>query len=98
MDSLLDLANDIERLSRERSRGPWKADVKANIGENWMIAFLGQDADCRADHIVTTDHVHASEATSRPEIDAQIIPLLVNNARAIVDALRFQAAARGEAA
>ena len=66
--------------------------MKANLGDNWMIAFLGMDPDCVGDHIVTTDGMHASEATSRPEIDAQLIPLLVNNARRIVDALRFQAA------
>ena len=93
-----DLANEIERLAREASRGPWMADVKTNLGTNWLIAFLGQDIDSTADHIVTTDHVHASEATSQPEIDAQLIPLLVNNARAIIDALRFHAAAKEETA
>lgn len=97
MDSLLDLANEIERLAPKASRGPWMADVKTNIGQNWLIAFLGWDIDNASEHIVTTDRVHASEASSRPEIDAQLIPLMFNNARTIVDALRL-AAAKNEAA
>ncbi len=93
----LDLANQIEALAPKASRGPWMADVKTNLGRNWLVCFLGQDMDNTADHIVTTQNVHASEATSRPEIDAQLIPLLVNNARTIVDALRLAAATAGPA-
>lgn len=49
------------------SSGPWKQDRDENMGENWLIASLGNGV------IVTTDHVHASEVGGSVSDDAAFI-------------------------
>lgn len=70
-----------ERIERERalceaaSTPPWKADIIANAGENWMLGAiidLGRDR-YENEWIVTTDHVHASELDSDAKADAAFI-------------------------
>ncbi len=65
----------LDKLEREMSTGPFKSDTMANVGENWLIATFGTDHK-NIDHILTTDHVHASEVRSNPEADAAFFALV----------------------
>lgn len=68
----------IDKLETEMSSGPFKADTMEYVGENWLIATFGDDRE-GVGHILTTDRVHASEATSNPEADAAFFALVRNH-------------------
>lgn len=59
-------------LERQMSAGPWKVAQGPYDGSDWMIASLGADHN-GIEWYITTDRVHASEATSEPEADARAI-------------------------
>jgi hypothetical protein len=65
-----------ELPSKDLSSGPWKVERVERgqhfSGENWMIASLGVDHN-DVSWYITTDRVHASQATSEPENDAHAI-------------------------
>lgn len=62
-------------------RDVFKVDTIANIGDNWMVADFGADADGKH-YILTTDHLHASEAgefTEGAKADAELVCKLLND-------------------
>ena len=61
---------EIEERADAANPGPWKVDVAHNAGDNWLIADFGHSDQERADIILTTDGVHASEFCGSPEDDA----------------------------
>lgn len=54
----LQLLDEAQRL--EPCTAPWRIDVIDNVGENWLLADLGEDMDCNH-YILTTDEIHGSE-------------------------------------
>lgn len=79
---LIAIIDAIDALEPKVSTGPWKADAVVNVGDNWLIAHCGYGRDDK-NHLVTTDHVHASGMDGDPESDAAFIALVRNNWRAI---------------
>lgn len=62
-------------VSKGISPGPWVADTKESMGENWLVGCV---MDCGLTHkdesyIVTTYHVRASEMDGDAESDALFI-------------------------
>ena len=88
------LVSEIETLLPLISTGPWKADIKENVGKNWLLASMGADRD-GAQWILTTDHVHASELDGDAEADAKFCAAARNVMPLLIEALRKGSASSG---
>ena len=62
---------EVEARAERATKGPWKYDAMANVGENWLLGVIntGVDVDGKAQHIVTTDRLRASDCTSGGPIE-----------------------------
>lgn len=81
-----------EARCKAATPGPWKYDAVENVGENWLIGVIntGVDYDWKAQHIVTTDNLHASRCTSGGAIeDAQFIAAARTDLPRALKALRM---------
>ena len=81
------LIAEAEILLPEISTYPWKADIRENCGENWLLASFGQSRK-DAEWILTTDHVLCSELDGDAEADAKfcalsrnLVPLLIEEVK-----------------
>ena len=79
---LIAIIDALDALEPKVSTGPWMADATVNVGENWLVAHCGYGRDGK-DHLVTTDHVHASEMDGDAKTDAEFIALVRNHWSAI---------------
>ncbi len=79
---IIAIIDALDSLEPKLSTGPWKADSKVNVGDNWLVAHCGYSRDDK-DHLVTTDNVRSSEMDGDPKSDAQFIALVRNNLQAI---------------
>ena len=61
-----------QALCDAASTGPWKAHGESEVGKNWLIASVGEDAD-GCDHFVSTDKVCTSEYDGSADTDAKFI-------------------------
>jgi len=62
-------------------RDVFKVDTGDKIGENWLVADFGMDGDGQ-NYILTTDHIHASEAgefAQGAKADAELVCRLLND-------------------
>lgn len=50
--------DEIQRRAESAQLGPWRVDPVSSVGENWPLAFFGNDG--KRDWVVATDQRRAS--------------------------------------